>query len=94
MKILRAVARRGATVGIAGYFNVLRSNTWFAASHLPDKPYLIGQIKTSEGPESQGATIPPQILRLDAPDRRLIRLALIVLAAAAITFVALWCIGH
>ena len=36
MKILRAVLRRGSSVGTAGKFTILNSSTWFAASRLPD----------------------------------------------------------
>jgi hypothetical protein len=36
MRILRAVIRRGSSVGTAGKFTILTPGTWFAASRLPD----------------------------------------------------------
>ncbi len=49
MKILRSVTRRGFSVGTAGFFNVLRQNTWFPASRLPGSfSYLAGQSKGTE----------------------------------------------
>ncbi len=89
MKIIRAVKRRGSSVEPGGFYSFLKSNTWFPASRLPDKPYLIGQIKTSKEPGSQEAGIPPEILKVDAPDRHLARLAVAVLAAISITWVLL-----
>lgn len=94
MKILRAVKRRGSSVGPAGFFNVLRGDTWFAAARLPNKPYLIGQIKATDEPESPGTTIPPEILKVDGPNHHWIRVAAVVVAATAITWVLLLCMMH
>jgi len=91
MKILRSVTRRGFSVGTAGYFSVLKPNTWFPASRLPDSPYHLGDryIGTAE-PVSLEPARPPQILAPAGHDHRLMRPALVVLAAAVITSVLLW----
>ena len=66
MKILRSVTRRGFNVGSAGWFTVLRPNTWFPASRLPGGfPSLAGQSKGTafpqahEKPTENPATAPP-----------------------------------
>jgi hypothetical protein len=91
MKILRSVTRRGFNVGTAGWFTVLRPNTWFPATRLPRSfHYLGGRPTGAVQPGSQVTAMPLQILRLSARDRRLVRPALIVMAAATITAVLLW----
>jgi hypothetical protein len=102
MKILRSVTRRGFSVGTAGYFTgVLRPTSWFAASRLPDGArYFEHQstwTATASAPgqripthsRSQATTIPFQITEPDTKDRNLLRPALIVMAAIAITAVLL-----
>src|SRR5277367_4040028 len=37
MKLLRSITRRGFNVGTAGWFTVLKPNTWFPASRLPGR---------------------------------------------------------
>lgn len=100
MKILRSVTHRGSTVGEAGYFTVLRANTWFAASRFPDRfPNLHERVeaalrepaqdqKTSNAPANQS----PIHLDLNPPPEplHLIRLALIVLVASGITVFLFW----
>lgn len=89
-------------MGSAGWFAVLRANVWFAASRLPDRfQYPNGRPKGGAGlavPErtalndahSQKTTMPLQLVLPSAPDRRVVRHALIVLAAIAVTSLLLW----
>jgi hypothetical protein len=94
MKILRAVLRRGSSVEPAGYYSLLKANTWFPASRLPvpfgfrgSKSAATTTLKDSGSPE---AALPPKIAPLSAERPRLLRLATIVLAAIAVIFVMLW----
>jgi hypothetical protein len=123
MKILRSVNRRGFRMESAGWFTVLRPNTWFAAARLPGGlRYLVGQSKGAASPrahenptenptaapspgstsvpeqkaldhaDSQETAIPSQIMKPGTQDHPLLRPALIVLAASAITSIFLWLI--
>ena len=94
MKILRSVTRRGFSVGTAGWFTVLRPNTWFPASRLPGSFHHPIGHSNKAGPAVPGrptvATIQEttaqlQFLTTSAPNHPLMGRALIVLAAAAIT---------
>ena len=94
MKILRAVLRRGSSVEPAGYYTLLKANTWFPASRLPvpfrfrgSKPAATPALEDSRSPE---AVLPPKITPMSAERPRLLRLASIVLAAIAIIIVMLW----
>lgn len=96
MKILRSVIRRGFNLGTAGYFNVLKPNTWFAASRFPDRfqnlharaEAAVRQQEISNTPANQST------LHLDLKPQpepiHLMRLALIILVAAGITVFLLW----
>jgi hypothetical protein len=94
MKILRSENRRGFSVGSAGYFVILKPNTWFPASRFPERFRYHGsefaESPTVNDPVSHVTTIPPQIILLSTKDRRLMRTALVVLAAIAITLGLLW----
>ncbi len=97
MKILRSVTRRGFNVSTAGWFTVLRPNTWFPASRLPEKRrHFAVQAKGAESAQESGrpAETPPtlRILELNTRDRQLTRPALVVLAALAVAWVLLWLI--
>ncbi len=109
MRILRSVNRRGFSVGTAGFFTVLRPNTWFPASRLPGEfRYRSGPSKGVEAPapasaaerevpdqsDIQEAATPSLILKPRTHDHRLTRLALVILAATAITSVLLWLINR
>jgi hypothetical protein len=95
MKILRSVNRRGFSVGTAGWFTVLRPNTWFPASRLPGKfHYPRGRSNGAAELDGRETTVRFQAMTLGVRDRRLMRPALIVLAAIAITSVLLWWIMH
>ena len=89
MKILRSVTQRGFSVGTAGWFTVLRPNTWFAASHLRS-----GVRYPSGGHDgatwSGSAKAPSLLVKLRESDRGWLRPALAVLGAVAITSVLLW----
>jgi len=101
MKILRSVTRRGFSVGTAGWFTVLRPNTWFPSSRYPERHrHIVGQaaalpvpipgLKASSGADSRGATMPPRIVEIRRENRSLTHMGLIVMAAIAITSVLLW----
>ena len=91
MKILRSVTRRGFSVGTAGWFTVLRPNTWFPASRLPQNRRIVtgGAHGTGEAAQPE-----PKISVLGAPDRHPIRIGLVALAAFAITSAMLLWIMH
>jgi hypothetical protein len=90
MKILRSVNRRDFDIEPAGYFNVLRPSTRFIASHLQRRfPYLVRQSRGTETAD------PLQLLIPGTRDHGVLRPALIVLAAIAITLIALaWIDGN
>jgi hypothetical protein len=91
MKILRSMNRRGFSVGPAGYFTVLKPNTWFPASRLADsfhhRSYQLGGTAVSA---TRNATAPSLAVKLNANDPGLTRLAVTVLGATAITATLLW----
>lgn len=103
MKILRSVNRRGFNVGSAGWFTILRPNTWFPASRLPRTVQRIG-IQTGEAaekPESalNGASDQVRSVRWPMIERseqnqHPVRSASIILGALAITSAMLWWIMH
>jgi hypothetical protein len=90
MKTLRSVNRRDFNIEPAGYFNVLRPNARFITSHLQRRfPYLVGQSRGTETAE------PLQLLIPSTRNHGMLRPALIVLAAIAITLIALgWIDGN
>jgi hypothetical protein len=97
MRILRAITRRGFNIASAGYFSVLRPNTWFPASRLTGRVHHSGaRSRVLSGPAletSSEMTIAPRIITLNGHDRRFLRRGLIVLAAMAITsLLLLWII--
>ncbi len=102
MKILRSVNRRGFSVGTAGYFTVLKPNTWFAATRLPDRfHHLNSRSRGYGGPPAPAPgyaesepTIPSAYMKLSARDHGVMRPALIVLAASTITLILLLWIAH
>jgi hypothetical protein len=93
MKILRPVNRRSFAIEPAGYFTVLRPSTRFIASHLQRRfPYLVRQSNATDRGHAVGLepAKPLQIMTSAPHDRNLLRSVSIVLAAIAITFIALW----
>ena len=101
MKILRSVTRRGFNVGTAGWFTVLRPNTWFPATRLRGSiPYPGSRIKAVPEPPAREwhaagdeVAVGPRIITLNGHDRSLMRRAVIVLAAIGITsLLLLWII--
>ena len=97
MKILRSVSRRGFSVGTAGWFTVLRPNTWFLASRLPKNfpDFGIRAEQTAPGGFSSASRLGPWMpAERRSEDRNRMRLASAVLGAVAITSVMLWWIMH
>ena len=95
MKILCSVNRRGFSVGTAGWFTVLKPNTWFPASRLHDGfRYPGGLPKGSAEFGSINSATPSLNVKLNANDPGLVRLALTILGAIAITSALLWWIMH
>jgi hypothetical protein len=90
MKILRTPNRRDFSIEPAGYFNVVKPSTRFVASHLQRRfPYLVRQSKGT------GQETALQIMTPGTRDHGVLRPALIVLAAIAITLLALgWIDGN
>jgi hypothetical protein len=98
MKLLRSITRRGFNVGTAGWFTVLKPNTWFPASRLPEslRYHTSHSAATTGGdqahsPETVDA---PRIMIPATVDRRVMRPALIVLSAMVVTSGLLWWIMH
>jgi hypothetical protein len=92
MKLLRSITRRGFDVGTAGWFTVLKPNTWFPASRLPGRFRYHGSSSASANAVDHAFSL--RILLPVTKDRSLTRLALVVLAAVAITSALLWWIMH
>jgi hypothetical protein len=69
MKLLRSITRRGFEVGTAGWFTVLKQNTWFPASRLPGR----FRYRTSPSAETTAVdhAISLRIQSLATKDRRL-----------------------
>jgi hypothetical protein len=99
MKILRSVTRRGFHMGTAGWFTVLRPNTWFPATrlhdgthHLPRRSRSVLEPQEWNG-NSEKSRVAPRIITLNGHDPRLLRRAFIILAAITITsLLLLWII--
>ena len=92
MKLLRAITRRGFDIGTAGWFTVLKPNTWFPASRLPGR----FRYRSSQSAEATAVdqAISPRIILLSTKDRRLVRSTFVILTAVAITSALLWWIIH
>ena len=88
MKLLRAVTRRGFNVGTAGWFTVLKPNTWFPASRLPGS----FRYRNSQSAEMAAVdhAISPRIVLPSTKDRGMVRSALLVLTAVVIPSALLW----
>jgi hypothetical protein len=82
MKILRSVTRRGYSFGTAGWFAVLKPNTWFPATRLP-VPF---RYRAGQPSPTLAETTAPNIITLAAEQRRPWRQVLIILASAAIVY--------
>ncbi|HEY2859076.1 MAG TPA: hypothetical protein VGJ21_11715 [Terracidiphilus sp.] len=90
MKLLRSITRRGYNVGTAGWFSVLKPNTWFPASRLP-VPFRYRASGLSQAPSE---TVAPIIITLNPERRRPLRQALILVAAAGMVWGMLLWIMH
>ena len=105
MKILRSVSQRGFSVATAGWFTILRPNTWFPASRLPKNLPSLG-VQTQGKAEQRtrqdasgggGGTLRAvRWLALEriVEDRNRMRFASAVLAGLTITTAMLWWIMH
>jgi hypothetical protein len=85
MKLLRSITQRGATIATAGYFTVLKPNTWFPASRLPG-PF---RYRAASSAPTLAETTAPNIITLSAEQRRPMRQGLILIASAAIVYALL-----
>ena len=105
MKILRSVSRRGFSVGTAGWFTVLRPNTWFPASRLPKTFPPSGMHAERRAEQSSGArpvgeagghatAVHWRAMERSAEDRNRLRSGSAILGAIAITAAMLWWIMH
>ncbi len=91
MKILRSVNRRSFNVQPAGYFNVMRPSTRFTPSRPPgDFRYLAGQSKGTAFPQVPPLELIPSPYRNEPLYRRLLRPALLVLAALTLIYLFFW----
>lgn len=107
MKGLHIWNRRDFSVASAGYFTVLKPAGWFAASRLSGGFRYLGGQPEETAPESTSApkqkapyrasteeTAPRlQTIERNTHDHPLMRPALVVLGATAITSVLLWWIA-
>jgi hypothetical protein len=102
MKILRSVKHRDFTVILAGYFNVLTPGRRFTSSLPPgDFHFLASQFRGTAFPHAdQNPATAPQFELLSTADQndvghhRLLRSALIVVAAIALTLFFAWWSGN
>jgi hypothetical protein len=93
MKLLRSITRRGFNVGTAGWFTVLKPNTWFPASRLPGNFRYRNSQSALDQTNFETASSPR--IAIPGPDTRgPMHLTFIVLAAVAITSALLWWIMH
>jgi hypothetical protein len=98
MKILRSLNRRSFSAETAGGYLFLRPSTRFIPAHLQgDFHDLVGQPKKTAFPQVHDSpATAPQFALLSTTDqnipryRRLLLLALVVLAAIVLTFSLLW----
>jgi hypothetical protein len=109
VNILRSVTRRGFTVAQAGYFTVTSPNRWFSASQFPDRFPELSHPKTEVALSTDSNAIleqnaltlkrteaaPPrfELIGPRAQNHRLLRFALVVMAALALALVGLWAAG-
>ena len=98
MKLLRSITRRGFNVGTAGWFTVLKPNTWFPASRLPDsfrhRSTQSAEMTAIDYGGVNKTLISPRISIPSTKGRSPLHLAIVVFAAIAITSAMLWWIMH
>ena len=100
MKILRSVSRRGFSVGTAGWFTVLRPNTWFPASRLPKTFPSFGaqsagaEERAADGEDGQTRAVRWLAMERTLETRHRVRAASAIFGAIAITTAMLWWIMH
>jgi len=91
MKILRSITRRGYSVGTAGYFSVLKPNSWFPASRLP-VPFRYRRDPSAAVQDRE--IVAPNIISLPPEHRSPLRVGIIVLTSAVVVFAMLLWIMH
>lgn len=84
MKLLRSITRRGFDVSSAGWFTVLKPNTWLAASRLRTT-----RPRAAAHPHTLIQTAPTLNVKLNANDPSFGRLAFTIGLALVITAVLL-----
>jgi hypothetical protein len=89
MKILRSVNRRSADITTAGGYIFQRPNRWFPASRLPDRFPRIHVGDPSKAASRPQAVDLPTIMIQPVEEHHWIRTASLVIAAIAITLLAL-----
>lgn len=95
MKLLRAITRRGFSVGTVGWFTVLKPNTWFPASRLPNNlRHRSNSSAETNYAGDHGRMIPPRMTIPSTKGRSPLYLAIVVFAAISITSAMLWWIMH
>ena len=94
MKLLRSVTRRGFNVGTAGWFTVLRPNTWFPASRLASRHLGPGLRTEGSGASGAAGTVRWLAMETSIDDRNRTRVGLAIVGALAITSAMLWWIMH
>lgn len=95
MKLLRSITRRGFNVGTAGWFTVLKPNTWFPASRLTAGDYHRATLPVDKTYAGDLASIVPPKITIPKPEERSsFSFAVVVVAAVSITSAMLWWIMH
>jgi hypothetical protein len=110
MSSARSWNRREFAVTQNGYFTILKSTGWFSAVPLPAgfryfaskakgaspalTPASASLLNAPGQADIQQSTIRLQTIDSSTSGRHLMRLALIVLAATALTWIGLWCTAH
>jgi len=95
VKSFRSWNRREFAVTQNGYFTILKPTGWFATSRPQGSFRYLGSLskgfpQAGENQGGEGITIRMQTTEPSAQDRRLMRPALVALAATAISSILLW----
>lgn len=100
VKTLHSVKNRGFNVETAGGYSFLRPNTRFTPALPPGDFRYLAKLSKGAFPQTHDTSIaPPQFELIPSPYqgdplyRRLLRPVLLVLAALALLYFSLWCLG-
>ena len=98
MRMRRSGIRREFSVRTAGWFTVLKPDGWFPALHqhgrFHDRRSQSGGTAAADHADSREWMNSPQIMIPNTVERRVMRPALILLAAMMLTSGLLWWIMH